>query len=114
MRQQTLAAQTGFEKYGRKTKRERFLEEMEQIVPWAELQGLVEPHYLKGENGCLFSLRSHYLSDAPHGSRFDDSLEGHESARDLTAARQQWSQHMMKPFLLLQLMLVAGSGCGNC
>ena len=51
MRQQTLAAQTGFEKYGRKTKRERFLEEMEQVVPWAELQGLVEPHYPKGENG---------------------------------------------------------------
>jgi len=33
MRQQTLAAQTGFEKYGRKTKRERFLEEMERVVP---------------------------------------------------------------------------------
>ena len=32
---------TGFEKYGRKTKRERFLEEMEQVVPWAEIQGLV-------------------------------------------------------------------------
>ena len=41
MRQQTLAAQTGFEKYGRKTKRERFLEEIEQVVPWAELQALV-------------------------------------------------------------------------
>jgi IS5 family transposase len=51
MRQQTLAAQRDFEKYGRKTKRERFLEEMEQIVPWAELQALVEPHYPKGENG---------------------------------------------------------------
>src|SRR5216683_1058842 len=51
MRQQTLAAQTGFEKYGRKSKRERFLEEMEQVVPWAELQALVEPHYPKGENG---------------------------------------------------------------
>jgi IS5 family transposase len=51
MRQQTLAAQTGFEKYGRKTKRERFLEEMEQVVPWVELQALVEPHYPKGENG---------------------------------------------------------------
>ena len=51
MRQQTLAAQTGFEKYGRKSKRERFLEEMEQIVPWAELEALVEPHYPKGENG---------------------------------------------------------------
>jgi IS5 family transposase len=51
VRQQTLAAQTGFEKYGRKSKREQFLEEMEQIVPWAELQGLIEPHYPKGENG---------------------------------------------------------------
>src|SRR5258708_11628067 len=51
MRQQTLAAQRGFEKYGRKSKRERFLEEMEQVVPWAELQALVEPHYPKGENG---------------------------------------------------------------
>lgn len=51
MRQQTLATQTGFEKYGRKSKRERFLDEMEQIVPWAELEVLVERHYPKGENG---------------------------------------------------------------
>lgn len=51
MRQQTLAAQTGFEKYGRKSKREQFLDEMEQIVPWAEFQALVEPHYPKGKNG---------------------------------------------------------------
>jgi transposase, IS5 family len=51
VRQQTLAAQTGFEKYGRKSKRERFLEEMERIVPWAELKALIEPYYPKGENG---------------------------------------------------------------
>ena len=51
MRQQTLAAQRGYEKYGRKSKRERFLEEMEQIVQWAELQALVVPYYPKGENG---------------------------------------------------------------
>jgi transposase, IS5 family len=51
VRQQTLAAQTGFEKYGRKSKRECFLEEMEQVVPWAELQALVEPYYPRGENG---------------------------------------------------------------
>lgn len=25
---------------------------MEQIVPWAELEALVEPHYLKAGNGC--------------------------------------------------------------
>ncbi|MGC2136385.1 MAG: IS5/IS1182 family transposase, partial [Candidatus Sulfotelmatobacter sp.] len=40
-----MAAQIGFERYGRKSKREQFLDEMEQVVPWAELQGLVEPHY---------------------------------------------------------------------
>ena len=51
MRQQTLAAQASFEKYGRKSKREQFLDEMEQIVPWAELQALVQAHYPKGENG---------------------------------------------------------------
>jgi IS5 family transposase len=51
VRQQTLAAQAIIEKYGRKSKREQFLDEMEQIVPWAELQALVEAHYPKGENG---------------------------------------------------------------
>jgi transposase, IS5 family len=51
VRQQTLAAQKDFEKYGRKSKREQFLDEMEQIVPWVELQGLIAPHYPKGENG---------------------------------------------------------------
>jgi len=51
VRQQTLAAQASFEKYGRKSKREQFLDEMEQVVPWAELQSLIEPHYPKGENG---------------------------------------------------------------
>ena len=51
MRQQTLAAQNGFERYRKKTRREQFLEEMDQVVPWAELEGLVRPHYPKGENG---------------------------------------------------------------
>jgi IS5 family transposase len=51
VRQQTLATQTGFEKYGRKSKREQFLDEMEQIVPWGDLQALVEPYYPRGENG---------------------------------------------------------------
>jgi transposase, IS5 family len=51
VRQQTLAAQASFEQYGRKSKREQFLDKMEQVVPWEELQALVEPHYPKGENG---------------------------------------------------------------
>ena len=42
---------TGFEQYTRKTRRAIFLEEMEQVVPWRELCGLVEPHYPKAGNG---------------------------------------------------------------
>jgi IS5 family transposase len=51
MRQQTLATQASFEKYGRKSRRELFLDEMEQVVPWSDLQSLVEPHYPKAGNG---------------------------------------------------------------
>ena len=35
----------------RKTKRERFLEEMETVVPWAVLVALIEPRYPKAGNG---------------------------------------------------------------
>ena len=48
MRQKTLA-EGGFEKYRKVTRRERFLEEMEQVVPWQRLVRKVEPHYPKGE-----------------------------------------------------------------
>jgi IS5 family transposase len=51
MKQQTLAMMTGFEKYGKKTRRAEFLEEMEQVVPWARLCGLLEPYYPKAGNG---------------------------------------------------------------
>src|SRR5277367_4176876 len=49
--QGTLAAQASFEKYGRKSKREQFLDEMNEVVPWAGLLALVEPHYPKAGNG---------------------------------------------------------------
>jgi IS5 family transposase len=51
MKQQTLAMQSGFEKFGRKSKRALFLEEMDRIVPWSGLVELVQPHYPKGEQG---------------------------------------------------------------
>jgi len=47
MRQQTLASQASFEQYGRKGKRELFLDQNGAMVPWAELLALVEPHYPK-------------------------------------------------------------------
>src|SRR4029077_6762781 len=49
--QRTLATMNGFERYTKKTRREVFLEEMEQVVPWRELCALIEPHYPKPGNG---------------------------------------------------------------
>jgi len=49
--QQTFASQSSFEKHGRKSKRELFLDHMEQVVPWSELLALIEPHYPKAGNG---------------------------------------------------------------
>ena len=51
MRQITLASQGSFEKYGRKSKREQFLETMEVVVPWTELLALIEPYYPRAGNG---------------------------------------------------------------
>ena len=39
--QRTFAAQTSFEKYGRKSRREEFLNGMEVVVPWGELEALI-------------------------------------------------------------------------
>ena len=66
MRQQTLASQASFEQYGRKGKRELFLDQMEQVVPWPELLALVEPHYPKAGNGrqpagLSIMLRTYFL-----------------------------------------------------
>lgn len=45
MKQQTLS---GLEKFGKTTRRAQFLADMDRVVPWAELQGVVEPIYPKG------------------------------------------------------------------
>jgi len=47
----TLAQQAEFQRYSKKTRREQFLEEMDVVMPWAELLALVSPHYSKGETG---------------------------------------------------------------
>lgn len=66
MRQQSLAA-GGFEKYRKKTRKEVFLEEMEQIIPWKELSAVIEPFYPKPEGagrrpvGIERMLRIHFL-----------------------------------------------------
>jgi transposase, IS5 family len=51
MKQQSLSSQGVFEKYGRKSRRELFLDEMEQVIPWSALEALVRPHYAKAGKG---------------------------------------------------------------
>ncbi len=50
MKQMTLAT-AGFERYGKTTRRAVFLAEMERVVPWSALCGLIEPVYPKPGNG---------------------------------------------------------------
>ena len=44
MQQRTLS---GFEKYGKTTRRAQFLAQMDRIVPWCEVCALIEPVYPK-------------------------------------------------------------------
>ena len=55
MKQQTLAVSADqnaqYEQYRKPTRRDVFLTTMEQIVPWAALCEVIEPHYPKPGNG---------------------------------------------------------------
>lgn len=48
---QTTFASAAWEKKGKVTRRERFLAEMDQVVPWGSILALIEPHYPKAGNG---------------------------------------------------------------
>ena len=66
MRQQTLADE-GFERFRKPTRREQFLNEMDQIVPWRDLCDVIEPFYPKPKGagrppvGLERMLRIHFL-----------------------------------------------------
>jgi len=49
--QQTTFASVAWEKKGKITRRERFLAEMDAVIPWSRLLGLIEPHYPKAGHG---------------------------------------------------------------
>src|SRR5271170_8301189 len=64
--QQTLASQGSFERHARKSKRELFLDQMHEVVPWSELLALVEAHYPKAGKGrqpvgLEIMLRTYFL-----------------------------------------------------
>ena len=79
----------GFEQYRRHTKRDVFLQTMNEIVPWAQLCEVIEPHYPKGEGGRPTKglermLRMHFVQ---HWFNLaDDACE--EALLDSTSLRQ--------------------------
>lgn len=48
---QLTLAQASFEPHRKATRREQFLQEMEQVVPWSQLCRLISPYYPKAGNG---------------------------------------------------------------
>lgn len=66
MRQQTFADEA-FERYRKVTRRERFLEQMNTVVPWCELCAVIEPFYPQPEGvgrppkELEMMLRIHFL-----------------------------------------------------
>ena len=45
MNKQLTLASNDFERFRKPTRREKFLSEMDTVVPWKELAALIEPHY---------------------------------------------------------------------
>ena len=51
MAEQRTFASLAWTQKGKVTRRERFLAEMDAVIPWAELLALIEPHYPKAGRG---------------------------------------------------------------
>jgi IS5 family transposase len=66
MRQRTLSDE-GFEKFRKPTRREKFLDEMNEVIPWVGLCEVIEPFYPKSKGagrppiGVERMLRIHFL-----------------------------------------------------
>jgi IS5 family transposase len=89
MERQASFAGTEYAAKKKTTRRERFLGEMEQVVPWARLVALIEPHYPKGERGrppvgLERMLRLHFLQQ--WYALADEALE--DALYDSQALRQ--------------------------
>ena len=89
MEQQTFA-EGRFELYRKQTRRERFLDEMNRVVPWVDLVAVIEPVYPKAEGpgrppvGVERMLRLHCLQ--PWFNLSDPAVE--EALYDSRAMRQ--------------------------
>lgn len=69
----------------KQTRKELFLIEMDQVVPWQDLIALIEPHYPKGEGGrpaypLQAMLRVHLMQNWFGYSDVGSAVRNHHSA----------------------------------
>jgi IS5 family transposase len=136
MKQQTLAmaADQGFERHRKPTRRDSFLETMNRVVPWNALCAVVEPYYPKKGNGrppigLERMLRIHFLQhwfnladlaceealyDSASLRRFAGIDLGSEPVPDATTLlkfRRLLEQHQLAECLFAEVgRLLQGSG----
>ena len=116
MTHQTSFAQAEFADKKKTTRREKFLARMEEVIPWARLLAVIEPHYPKGERGRppiglermlrvyflqqWYALADEALEDAlydsqalQHFARVDLGAEGVPDATTLLKFRRRLETH---------------------
>lgn len=126
MQKQMSFAQNEYERKKKQTRRERFLAEMEQVVPWAKLVALIEPHYPSGRRGRppigiermlriyflqqWYTLADEALEDAIYDSQalrtfagIDLSVEDVPDATTLLKFRHLLEEHGLSAAILAQV-----------
>jgi transposase, IS5 family len=116
MTHQTTFAHAEFAAKKKTTRREKFLARMEEVIPWAQLLAVIEPHYPKGQRGRppvglermlrvyflqqWYALADEALEDALYDSqalqrfaRIDLSAEGVPDATTLRNFRHLLERH---------------------
>lgn len=111
MRQMTLA-DNGFERFRKTTRREQFLLEMDQVIPWRDLCKVINPFCPKPKDagrppaGVERMLRIYFLQhwfklsdsaveEALYNSRAMRRIVGFDLGREATAASGQVSRSCM-------------------
>jgi IS5 family transposase len=119
-------AQSEYARKKKITRREKFLAEMEQVVPWSRLVALIEPHYPKGKRGRppiglermlriyflqqWYTLADEALEDALYDSQalrtfagIDLSVEAVPDATTLLGFRHLLEQHALGAAILQEV-----------
>src|ERR1700735_539938 len=126
MERQMSFSQSEYARKKKVTRRERFLGGMEQIVPWARLVALIEPHYPDGRRGRppiglermlriyflqqWYTLADEALEDALYDSQalrtfagIDLSVESVPDATTLLGFRHLLEEHALGPQILQEV-----------